>query len=358
MEFTDYIKSEKKLTDTQLLIHLDRLVEESEAIDENYATFALAIKNLALRGGKRLRPLLVRLSYELLSSSQPEFNLVEISIYTELLHLFMLVHDDIADKDMKRYGGPSLEQEFASEFKSTFGYENLHFGTSLALIAGDLIHVLANGVMIDAQIEEAKRTEVMRHMQHVLHQVIAGWHIHFWQNHQPLSQASQERYLKGMQLVSASYSVQGPLLLGAILADKQDQYGERLNQLGYHIGMAFQMQDDILGVFGDTHTTGKPAGNDIREGKKTLLVLKAYELSNDEAKQLLEKVVGKSDMNSDELDKIKSLIESSGALRSAKSLAEEHVEKAFEILDQLEGVNPEPKQTLQQLAEFMVKRSY
>jgi geranylgeranyl diphosphate synthase type I len=358
MDFVEFVKAEKQKTDQQLTVSLKRFIQASRQIDPEYGEFARAITDLATRGGKRLRPLLVRLSHDLVAEENPGFDLVQASIYVELLHLFMLVHDDIADRDLRRYGGPTLEVVFQDRLQSRLGKTDKHFGTSLALIAGDLLHVLGNGVMIDADIPETVRLQTLRHMQRVLHQVIAGWHIHFWQNQIPLVEASSERYLKGMELVSASYTVQGPLELGLILAEKQVEFSKPLNQLGYHVGMAFQIQDDILGVFGDPKVTGKPAGNDIREGKKTLLVLEAYDKASIAEKKVLEQIVGDPDISQKQLDSVKEIITTSQAFEHSKSQAHQHIENAIKILDSLKGVNSKPQQRLKELAEFMVSRQY
>lgn len=358
MEFIDFIKQEKNKSDTCLKKCFDAFIKASADIDPHYGSFAQAIADLSLRGGKRIRPLLVRLSHDLVASKPAAFDLVQASVYVELLHIFILIHDDIADRDLKRYNGPTLEVKFQQELKQTYGHEDPHFGTSLALVAGDLLHVLGNGVMIDAQVPEPIKLQAMRHMQLILHQVIAGWHIHFWQNQTPLAQASTQRYLKGMKLVSASYTLQGPLNLGLILAQKQTEFGQDLTTFGYHVGMGFQIQDDILGVFGDTQTTGKPAGNDIKEGKKTLLVLNAYQKCSNEQKSFLEKNLGNRQLTSKQLDEIKDIIISTGSLKHSQTTAENHIYQALTVLDSLTGVNRQAQTNLKSIAEFVIKRDY
>lgn len=358
MNFLDFVKQEKLKTDKALKLTLDRFVAESSKLDTDYGDFTQEIAAITLRGGKRLRSLLVRLGHDLVATEKPDFDLLTASLYSELLHIFILIHDDIADRDLKRYGGPSLEVVFKNKFKERFGTENDHFGLTMALIAGDLLHTLGDGVMIDAKLPDSIKIQVMRQMQHTLHQVIAGWHIHFWQNHMPVSEVKIEKYLKGMELVSASYTVQGPLELGLILAQEQEKYSKKLKQFGYHVGLGFQIQDDILGIFGDTEQTGKPTGNDIREGKKTLLVLKAYEKANKAEKKFLEKSLGDSEITSITLDKVREVIKLTGSLDYSNTQAQEHIQKAITILDSLEKVNAEPKNRLHQLAEFVIKRNY
>ena len=290
--------------------------------------------------------------------SDPKFDLVQLSLYPEILHVFILVHDDIADRDLKRYGGPTLEADFQNQFKERFGYDNKMFGQSLAIIGGDLLHVLATGVLDDANAPAELKIKVQRHIQNVLHQVIAGWNIHFWQNSVPLSEAKSERYLKGMELVSASYTIQGPLEMGLILSGTQDKYSKILAEYGYHVGMAFQIQDDILGVFGDSKQTGKPSGNDIREGKKTLLVLEGYQKASDSQKKILEQHIGNTEITDQDLNAVKEIITSTNSLELSKQTAAEHAQKAQTILEKLKDVDPDSKQKLQELAEFVVARKY
>ena len=355
MDLGLFLAKEKKITDTALDKLFCNELRNAATIDDSFLAMVLEIKTLALRGGKRSRSILTRLAYKLAGGGKKE--IIEASLFVELSHLFILVHDDIADRDFKRYGGPTLEVSFQRAFFDKFACDNHHFGTSLAIIGGDYLFTLANEVLHQTSFGLEQINEAERLMAKTLKEVMAGWLIHQWQNYEDLSKASSEQYLKGMRLVSGSYSFEAPLQIGLALAGKTKQYGEALKDYADNVGVAFQIQDDILGVFGDSEKTGKPVGNDIREGKKTLLVLKAYELANDTGKELLSQSVGK-EIGEQQLGMVQDLIKKSGSLDFSKTLAQNHIEKAKQSVRKIETQEVECVTLLEELADFVLARSF
>ena len=160
-----------------------------------------------------------------------------------------------------------------------------------------------------------------------------------------------------MRLVSSSYSFEMPLMLGVILGKGSEELRVNLKEYAYYTGMAFQIQDDILGVFGESEVTGKPVGNDIREGKKTLLVLKLFERAGNKERRMLKEKLG-SNVSDKDIRVIQKLIRESGSLGYSKKLALESVDKAKAAINKVGDKSGDEVEFLANLAEFSVARDH
>ncbi|MFC1748269.1 polyprenyl synthetase family protein [Pseudomonadota bacterium] len=352
----DFLASEKKITDDALRWFFGEEKKKAGLVDDELVYLMETIEKMMLRGGKRARALLVRLAYGLVEGAETE-KIVKASLYVELMHLYILVHDDITDRDLKRYGGETLEVLYGKRFMRLYGKENEHFGQSVAMVAGDLIQTMAHSVLVDSGFEAELIVEIERVMAQTLKEVVTGWYLHQLQNHQSLGKAREERYLAGMKLVSASYSFEAPLMIGLVLGRADNKTKKVIKNYAYHVGMAFQMQDDILGVFGKTKETGKPVGNDIREGKKTLLVLRAYQEIGRKEKEFMAETVGK-EMSDKSLKKMQQLIRESGSLEYSQNMARKHIKQAKLELENLERVEKKRLESFVGLADFVLERKY
>ncbi len=352
-DFRKFLAQEKAITDKELKLLLKE--KRTEAIGLSHEMLQMAEMSLEpfLRGGKRIRPMLMRLSYRL-AGGEVNGDLVKASLFSELMHDFILVHDDIADRDFQRHGGASLEAAFREVFKKRFGRENRHFATAMAIVGGDYLNVIAHQVLAESRFPAKAKEKCELVMAKTMQEVMAGWYVHQLQNQQQIDEVHEADYLKGMKLVSASYTIESPLLLGLALAER-NLYEKELREYAYHTGMAFQMQDDILGIYGDSEITGKPVGNDLREGKKTVLVLRAFKQASEKEKRFWRERLG-ADLSDGEIEKMQRLIRESGALDSAVKEAKRHVAEAVKAINDIK--ESEEKERLEQLAQFVVERNH
>lgn len=352
--FADYLRSEKENVDKVASDFFVAEIDLARQTDEEFGEFLETISTLVLRGGKRLRSLMVRLGYGLSGGKE---NILPVSLFVEFVHWFLLVHDDIADRDLERYGGPTLELAYAAEFKKRFGTEDRRVGQVMAMLAGDSLFSLAHKILHQSGFNPSLLSECELLMNQTVLQTIAGWRIQLMQNFEDLSSAKEAKFLKAMELVSAKYSFETPLLIGANLAGADGSTKKVLSNYALNVGMAFQIQDDILGIFGDSGTTGKPSGNDAREGKKTLLMLRAYKYGRAEQKKFLSEVLG-TEQAIEKLDEVKQIIVETGSLEYSKELAKEYSQKAFDALAQINDSGEKEMETLNALARFVVERKY
>jgi len=357
MNFNIFFIKRKTTVDRELKRFFADREKEYKNLDSLLFEMTVNVRKHVLRGGKRGRPFLCFLAYKLVGGIDNKA-ITRASISLELLHQFLLTHDDIVDRDEKRYGGPTLEMVYKDIFKRKFGVDENHPGKALAMIAGDLLEQLGYKALYSSEFGEKIVLEAAQEINKVAIETVAGWQIQYFQNFELISEANQKQFLKGMELVSAKYSFELPLMVGLILAGKKQVYEKILTKYAYHVGMAYQIQDDILGVFGKSKKTGKPSGNDVREGKKTLLILKAYKNASSKEKEFMKKVIG-TDLNSRELNQVREIIKTTGSFDESKKMAQDHIIKGKSVLEKLpRKADKQAIEKFKQLADFAVKRKF
>lgn len=280
--------------------------------------------------GKRIRPLFGYCGWLAAGSRGEEDAVVRSVAALELVQVAALIHDDIIDDSESRRGRPTAH----------VGFEQLHrhagwtgdgtkFGISAAIIAGDLALVFADRMLHESGLDMPTLRRVRPAFDQMRVEVMSGQYLDILAQAHPASPADALRAaLNVARLKSASYTVARPLHIGAAIADASEDTVAALLEYGDHIGIAFQLRDDILGVFGDPKQTGKPAGDDLREGKRTALIalaqphLTAGDLTG----------FGDRALAADDIDRLRLVISNSGALEQVEQLIAEHAAKAYQAI--------------------------
>lgn len=354
MNLKTSLSSHKLAVDTAIKNLLAEKMNAFATIDPTLTEMLSALSSQILRSGKRIRPFLASLGYRL-SGGTDDLLPLELGVSFELLHQYFMVHDDIVDRDEKRYDADALHVTYAKKFQNDYHKNDPHLGLSLGMIGGDLLHTLAIESLWKINTSHEVKQQLMSLVFNTIYQTTAGWQIHFYLNHEQIANVTEAQFLKGMALVSSLYTFQTPLLAGMHLA-LSDTYSQALTDYAFHTGMAFQMHDDYLGMFGDTNVMGKPVGNDYREGKKTLLVLHSYKNATIEQKMFLQKTLG-TNVDQQTLSQVKTIMQETEALNYSKTQAENHISRAKEALLTLPPSIPEIS-LLSELADFVIKRDH
>ncbi len=354
-----FVKTHTPLIQHELEAYFKSKKQEATALSPHLLDSLTHIEEFSLRGGKYIRSLLVVLAYQLASGEKKA--IYKIAAAVELFHKYILNVDDIADRDELRYGGPTLWQFYQEHFSQLKWSDYEHHGRTFAEIDGVLMASFVTELVRTADFSAEKLLEILSVIDQLMYwQTIAGWQIHYFQNNERLRNASETEYLKGLELVTGYYTFVAPLKIGILLGAKNDQQRHELTHLlteyGVHVGRAFQLQDDILGVFGNSKETGKPVGNDVREGKKTVLMQYAYRHSGEDDQEFLEDICGR-ELQSGELERVREIMRASGALQYVEKIAQDSIEKALAILDKL-GVQDSKNEVnvLRDVAKFVMKR--
>ena len=347
-------KYTKTQIDSRLIKFYDTKIVQARAIDPLYARLLEDMKKFILRGGKRLRPTLMLLGYRASGGEDIDFAL-DAALSLEIFHNFVLIHDDIMDGDLTRYGGANITGVYNKRFRGPLGDSSArHSAESVAILAGELNEFFTFEVITALQANHEMILNMMSHYQSVLFETGAGQMLDVMSSVRGqinLSKIEKVNYYK-----TAQYTITSPLHFGVIATGNKDK--KLLNDFsafGAELGKAFQLADDLLGVFGSSRQTGKPVGSDIREGKQTLLMYHAKKLTTPLQWKAIESRLGKQNITSDDVKMVRSILKDSGAQAKVAVAAEDHLARALDILDEIK-IDDEAKVLLKSFANYCVTR--
>lgn len=263
-----------------------------------------------VHGGKRLRASFVRAGWLAAGGADDAEAMVAAAAAVELLQGSALVHDDLMDGSDTRRGRPSVHRDFETRHRDAGSVGDPEgFGLSAAVLMGDLLLSWSNEMLVSASelVPSDARRRAVAVYDLCKSEVTAGQFLDVIA--QTRLDVSVDDAMTVARYKSAKYTVERPLQIGAALAGADDALLSALSDVALPLGVAFQLRDDVLGVFGDPAVTGKPAGDDLREGKRTVLVARALELSDDAGRTALLAALG----TDDGVDTARELIGSSGA---------------------------------------------
>ena len=319
--------------DGELAIWLGPKVVAAQHISGEVGAAAGAVERLALRGGKRMRAALIVCAFDACGgqgrgeAAAPDDaehvrallrSVDRAAVAIELLQVYLLIHDDWMDDDEVRRGGPAVHVAL----REYLGSKRL--GDAAAILAGDLACGYAQQALLEVPLAADRVLGAARAFAQIQEEVVCGQLAEMSPMIADKARGASPTVELIHTLKTASYTVTGPLAIGAQLAGASDARVAQLAQYGRPLGIAFQLRDDLLGVFGDAGATGKPVGNDIRQGKHTALV---DAMKGDAAEALLARVLGRADASDADVAQVMSAMESSGAkarveARVAELLAE------------------------------------
>lgn len=288
-----------------------------------------SIKNFILRGGKRLRPILFITSFKGFSHKNPR-NLFRCALSIELLHDFLLIHDDIIDKSALRRGEPSMHYMLKNYIPRG---KNLRFsGEDLAIVTGDIIFSVAVESFLSIKEKPLRKEKALLKFIESASYTGCGEFIEIMYTASSLDKIKKDAIYKIYDYKTAYYTFAAPLAAGAILAGAQDEEVEKLFQYGIYLGRAFQIKDDIMGIFEDDKTTGKPGMSDIQEAKKTLLIWRAYEKSSPNDKLRIKHILNKKNAGKKDLIAMRKIIRQTGSLEYAKKETKRFFKKSIKLI--------------------------
>jgi len=273
------------------------------------------IKEFICRDGKRVRPVLFCIGYLGFSKRTPP-GLYRSAVSLELLHDFMLVHDDIIDKSDKRRGKPAMH----ALLKSALGRnKKIKFsGEDLAIVAGDVMYAMALDAFLAVKENKPRKEEALRKLFLAALYTGSGEFIELLLGIKPIEKVKRQDIYKIYDYKTANYTFASPLTMGATLAGAKPAQIKKLYSYGILLGRAFQIKDDIIGTFGAIKKTGKSNLTDIKEAKRTLLVWYAFNHASKQDKLLIKKIMENKITPDTELVKMRSIITNTGALTYAQ----------------------------------------
>ncbi|MCX5710644.1 MAG: polyprenyl synthetase family protein [Candidatus Omnitrophica bacterium] len=274
-----------------------------------------SIKEVALRKGKRIRPTLFTIGY-LGYAKKPAPGLFRSAVSLELLHDFMLVHDDIIDKSDTRRGKPSMHALLNKQLKVKS--DTKFNGQDLAIIVGDVMYAMALRAFLSVNENMQRKEQAFKKLIEAALYTGSGEFIELMLSLKPIERVTKNDIYKIYDLKTANYSFSAPLVMGATLAGAGERELNKLHDYGIYLGRAFQIQDDILGMFADEIKIGKSGLTDLKEAKKTLLIWYAYNNSGGKDRLLIKKILNSKTSGKSELMRMRRMIITSKALDYVK----------------------------------------
>ena len=326
-------------------------------IGPDYADLTAALEEFVLRGGKRIRPAFAYWGWRAVADRDADASVWRLFSALELLQACALVHDDVIDDSATRRGLPTVHRIFAQRHHDRgWNGSSEQFGLSAAVLLGDLALVWADDIVTTAELSDDARRRVQRVWADIRTEVLGGQYLDIVAESSGATTVASAMNVNTYK--TASYTVTRPLQLGVAAAADRPDVQAIFFEVGNDLGVAFQLRDDVLGVFGDPAVTGKPSGDDLRSGKRTVLLAEAIELADKtdpQAAQLLRSSVG-TELSDEQVRELCGVIESVGALAAV----EQHIDMlTTRSLDAIGAapINEQAKAGLSTFARLAANRS-
>ena len=314
-----------------------------------------------LTGGKRLRAAFLYWGYRALGGADsPE--LIRAASSMELFQAAALLHDDVMDDSDLRRGRPTAHRTFAaSHHEHAWAGESDRFGHAAAILAGNLCLTWCDSAFSTSGLPPEQVTAARVEFDAMRTQLMGGQYLDVLdaaQGWEALGYAERlDRCRTVIRYKSGKYSVEQPLLIGARAAGAGTDTLTGLSAYGLALGEAFQIRDDVLGVYGDPQATGKPAGDDLREGKRTVLIAHALGLGDEQDAATLLGLLGRPDLSDEQVAVCRDLLERVGAVRATEEMITAAADTALAALADTPGLTDEGREALVQLVGISTARA-
>jgi len=358
-ELLDY----KKKVDRRLAEYFAKRIQEAKKIDPLAVQAVKNIRDLTLAGGKRLRAAFMYWGYK---AAQPSPRLrrasrrdddeaiIKASMSIELTNIFLLIHDDIIDRDDFRHGVKTIHKRYEKLARQFYKKTNpVHFGDSMALVIGDMAAAAGNEIIFNSRFPAERILAALDKLQDIVSVTVGGELMDVVL--EARRKATEKEILKVHENKTAKYTVEGPLHLGALLAGADKKTLDAFSAYAIPVGIGFQIQDDILGIFGNEKKLGKPVGSDLRKGVQTLLITKALENGSRQQRQWIQNMMGNPEAGEREIEEFKKIVIDTGSLEYSKNFSQKLIKQGRDAIEK--GDIPQnAKEFLSGIADYLMNR--
>lgn len=306
------------------------------------------------RGGKRIRGALTMVGYEMAGGTDTRM-ILQAARAVEMLHAYILIVDDFQDRSAVRRGGPTAHKLLAQHHRTNeLAGDSEHFGASIALNAALSGAHAAQQVLAHLDVDAELRLKTIQIINKAMIITAHGQTSDII--NEVVAEVSSDDIERVLEWKTAYYTFFNPLSVGMTLAGADVQTIAGITDYANHAGKAFQITDDIIGTFGSEFESGKSPMDDIREGKRTLIIAYALEHTDNDNKNFLVQMLGNADITPVEFERVKTILINSGALEYAKSAATQHVAAAVKSLRNQTQWSGQGVQFLTDLANYLNDR--
>jgi geranylgeranyl diphosphate synthase type I len=348
------LTSVRSAVEEELSIFLNREAAYLNSISTELSPVSDALTSFLLDSGKRLRPLFAYAGF-VSSGGSLEKPVIRAMAALELLQACALIHDDLMDGSDTRRGKPSIHRHFETiHVQDQLDGFAPHYGLSAAVLLGDLALVWSDQMLNSAGLTAEQFARVLPYYNEMRVELMAGQFLDI--HEQTQKNTNVDRSLKIARYKSGKYTIERPLHLGAAMTSAPTEIFSALSAYGLPLGEAFQLRDDLLGVFGDPSVTGKPAGDDLREGKRTVLIAMTNDRQSESQKQIALKYFGKPDLDAQGVALLREIIEATGARAELEATIERLTDQALTAAESAVFTS-DGNAMLVELANIATKRS-
>jgi len=337
---------------------LSRQTEALEAVSPDCAPMVEAVDDL-MHGGKRLRPAFCYWAWRGAGGEDGE-PIVTAATALEFFQAAALIHDDVMDDSDTRRGMPAVHRRFATLHRGAgWTGDGERFGMAGAVLVGDLCLVWSDELFTTSGLAPERLVRARGMFDRMRTELMGGQYLDMLEQAVATQRkvGAVDRARRVIRYKSAKYTIEHPLLIGGLLAGADDDLLTAYSAYGLPLGEAFQLRDDVLGVFGDPAQTGKPAGDDLREGKRTVLVAKALERATAAQAALVQRLLGDPALDAGGVEALREIIRTTGALDSVEELIDELVERSRAALAAARMAEP-AREVLAGLVDAATARSH
>lgn len=340
--------------------HLENYLNNLSEITKNFNPHTAQLietASFAVKGnGKRLRPYLVWLGYQI-ASEKPVLNktVLNASLVSEIFHSFALIHDDIIDRSDSRRNQKTSHILFAQSHKQKkFTGSSDHFGTSMAILTGDFQIALSSKILSNLNIPSETKEKMLECFTTMFTNLVLGQYQDVYQSFDPVK-PSEEMIMSTLRWKSGEYTIEFPLKFGGILAGADSKTLDTFGKLAIPLGIAFQIKDDMLGIFADSKSIGKSNLSDIQEGKNTLIIKYTFNRSNPEQKKSLNRILGNNQADLNDLKEVRRIVTDTGARQIIEDKITNLNQEAKSLIINSD-IRPKYQKILTDFADFIINR--
>lgn len=353
MDAKKELQNYKKIVDRKLAEYFAKKIKEAKKIDALAVQAMKNIRNLTLAGGKRVRAAFMYWGYKA-AGGRDDDKIIEASMSIELTNIFLLIHDDIIDRDDFRHGVQTIHKRYENLARRFYRQTDpVHFGDSMALVIGDMAAAAGNEIIFNSKFSPERILEALDKLQDIISVTVGGELMDVVL--EARRKATEKEILKVHKNKTAKYTVEGPLHLGALLAGADKKILDVFSAYAIPVGIGFQIQDDILGVFGNEKKLGKPVGSDLRKGVQTLLITKALENGNRQQRQWIQNMMGNPNAGDRDIEEFKKIVIDTGSLEYSKNFSRKLIARGKEAIEK-SGIPKNAKDFLAGMADYLMNR--
>lgn len=314
------------------------------------------LEEFTLRGGKRFRALLVLAGYHMTAHRDPTV-VVPAAAALEHFQSWMLIHDDIIDHAETRRGGPTLHRELEQEH-ARFNWAGTHesYGMGGGITLGDLEEPYTVDAILSVKVPDGRRLRAVQEYVRMTRDTAYGQLLDIRSGVRPVGEVREEDVLNVHRLKTSVYTVAAPLRIGAILGGAGPSLLQAFETIGGDLGVAFQLRDDVLGAGFDGGQAGKST-NDILEGKRTLLIVKAWSELDADGRRDITTALGNPQASHEQVERVRDRIRSSGSLAYSEAKIDTLAKHAFGRIEKTRALKAPDKALLKEIGERLVHRS-